>query len=100
MQLQNFLANSRDRQSIGQCGTSDAEAREIWPSEYLRDFAMRMLMNGMAVSSVRLRNDPAYTLQQLAAAHAADDEILRDMAMALFRQFESKQSGISFPVGR
>ena len=99
MQLQNFLANSRDRQSGGRGWTPAPEHGEIWPAEYLRDFAMRMAMNGMPVSGVRLRNDPVYTLKQLAMAHAAEDEILRDMAMSLVRQFERKQSGITCPAG-
>jgi hypothetical protein len=99
MRLQSFLANLRNSQTAGQGWTPKPAPGDIWPSDYLRDFAERMAMNGMAVSCVRLRNDPAYTLNQLAAAHATGDETLRDMAMALFRQYESKQSGISCSVG-
>lgn len=99
MHLQSFLANLRNSQTAGQGWTPKPATRDIWPSDYLRDFAERMAMNGMAVSGVRLRNDPVYTLNQLAMAHATDDETLRDMAMSLFRQFEGKQSGISCPAG-
>lgn len=98
MLLQNFLTNSRDEQSRGRHWAPAPERGEIWPAEYLRDFAIRMAMNGMTVSGVRLRNDPIYTLQLLATAHAADDDVLRAMAMSLFQQFESKQSDISCPA--
>jgi len=69
---------------------------DIWASEHLEDFAGQMALNGMSVSCVRLRNDSAYTLRQLAAAHASNDETLRQMAMTLFRQFERNRSGIPF----
>ena len=94
MQFQNFSFNSGGKLSPAQSWAPEPECAAIWPSEYLRDFAERMAINGMSVSGVRLRNDPIYTLKQLATAHAADDETLRDMAMALFRYLESRQSGI------
>ena len=94
MQLQNFLIGPGGLQPGAQLPTPPSGGRDIWANEHLQDFAERMAMYGMSVSCVRLRNDSAYTLRQLATAHATDDETLREMAMTLFRQFERHCSGI------
>jgi hypothetical protein len=94
MQLQNLPSSLGALQPGIPASTPTSDSHDIWAKEHLQDFAERMAMHGMAVSCVRLRNDSAYTLRQLATAHATDDETLREMAMTLFRQFERNRSGI------
>jgi len=95
LQLHNFPHSLAALQSGVPASTHPSGAYDIWANEHLENFAGRMALNGMEVSCVRLRNDSAYTLRQLATAHAANDATLREMAMTLFRQFERNRSGIS-----
>ncbi|MES2978924.1 MAG: hypothetical protein V4731_10910 [Pseudomonadota bacterium] len=59
------------------------------PSELLRVFTRRMASHGEWTSSAMMRCDRRYALRQLAAAHCTDDDTLRSMAMALFREFDN-----------
>jgi len=94
MQLQNRPRGLKALQPGVPVPARSSDCHDIWANEHLQDFVERMAMNGMGVSCVRLRNDSAYTLHQLATAHATSDETLRLMAMTLFRQFERNRSGI------
>lgn len=99
MQLQNPTPSLSALQAGVPASTQLSAAYDIWASEHLEDFAGRMALNGMAVSGVRLRNDAAYTLRQLATARETNDETLCQMAKTLFRQFERNRSTVPSQSG-
>lgn len=65
-----------------------------WPRSALQAFTLRMASHGLCVSSSMMLGDRRYALEQLSHAHALADEDLRGLAMALFRRFEQRQSGV------
>jgi len=66
---------------------------ESAPHDLLRAFALRMASHGEWISSAMMQCDRRYALRQLASAHCTGDDTLRAMAMALFRDFESRPPG-------
>lgn len=70
---------------------------ETAPPDLLRAFALRMASHGEWISSAMMRCDHRYALRQLACAHCTDDDTLRAMAMALFRDFENRPTGQARP---
>ncbi|MGQ3195967.1 MAG: hypothetical protein ACT6UH_15275 [Hydrogenophaga sp.] len=66
-----------------------------WPAELLEHFCLRMSSQGMCVSRALMICDRRYALEQLAHAHNMADDMLRMMAVQLFRHFEARQSGIA-----
>jgi hypothetical protein len=69
-------------------------AQRYWPASALSAFTMRMAGHGFSVSSTLMKYDRVYALDQLQLAHTLADDTLREMAMALFRQFERHQAGV------
>ena len=67
------------------------------PPHPMRDFALRMASHGEWISSAMMRCDHRYALRQLACAHCTDDDTLRAMAMALFRDFENRPPRHALP---
>ena len=65
-----------------------------WPQNALQAFTLRMASHGLCVSSSMMMGDRRYALEQLRYAHALADDDLRGLAMALFRHFEHRQSGL------
>ncbi len=65
-----------------------------WPRSVLQAFTLRMSSHGLCVSSSMMMGDRRYALEQLRYAHALADDDLRGLAMALFRHFEHRQSGV------
>lgn len=63
-----------------------------WPSDLLQSFCLRMASRGMCVSQAMMLCDRRYALEQLGHAHNMGDEVLRQMAMELFRHDESRQN--------
>lgn len=62
-----------------------------WPAQLLQSFCLRMSSKGMCVSQAMMLCDRQYAMEQLAHAHNLDDEVLRGMAVELFRHDESRQ---------
>lgn len=67
------------------------------PPDLLRAFVLRMASHGEWISSAMMCCDHRYALRQLACAHCTDDDTLRAMAMALFRDFENRPPGHALP---
>ena len=70
---------------------------ESAPPDLLRAFVQRMAGHGEWISSAMMCCDHRYALRQLACAHCTDDDTLRAMAMALFRDFENRPPGQARP---
>jgi len=85
------------RASMASAGHGRTHPAPAWPTELLEAFCLRMSSQGMCVSQALMQNDRRYGLEQLAHAHNMADDILRVMAVQLFRHFEAHQSGISDP---
>jgi hypothetical protein len=66
-----------------------------WPDALLTQFSLRMASHGMSISSVDMRGDARYALQQLAHARDMGDAGLALIADELFRCFRAHQSGLS-----
>lgn len=64
-----------------------------WPSHAIRDFTVRMAGHGFSVSGTMMNHDRGYALEQLRHAHALADDVLREMAVELFRHFQPRPSG-------
>ena len=69
-----------------------------WPRSALQAFTLRMSSHGLCVSASMMLGDRRYALEQLRYAHALADDELRGLAVALFRHFERRQSGLSHAV--
>ena len=67
-----------------------------WPQSALQEFILRMGDHGLCVSRTFMNHDRLYALEQLTHAHTLADGRLRELAMALFRHFEQKRSGLVF----
>ena len=67
---------------------------EDWPFDALKAFSLRMARLGQPVSTRLMAGNRLYALQQLELAHAAGDQDLRELALALFRHFERQRSGL------
>ena len=80
--------------SVPGLGHKAAEDDSYWPRSELQAFTLRMAAHGLCVSSSMMLGDRRYALEQLRYAHAMADEDLRGLAMALFRHFEGRQSGM------
>jgi hypothetical protein len=65
-----------------------------WPEELLRVFCLRMSSHGMSVSRTLMMCDRRYALQQLVHAHNMADDVLRSMAVKLFRLCDGRISGL------
>lgn len=63
-----------------------------WPDALLRVFCLRMSSHGMSVSRTLMMCDRDYALQQLGHAHNMADEVLRSMAVKLFRLCDGQTS--------
>ncbi len=70
-------------------------AREEWPEDALQAFSLRMADHGLSVSSTLMRCDPGYALAQLKQADDLGDADLRELASALFRDFQIRRSGVA-----
>jgi hypothetical protein len=70
-------------------------AREEWPEAALQAFSLRMADHGLSVSSTLMRCDPGYALQQLKQADELGDDGLRELASALFRDFQIRRAGVA-----
>lgn len=70
-------------------------ARESWPQHVLGDFSLRMANHGLSVSSCMMQRDPGYALEQLHHAHTLPDPGLRELAHAMARDFERKQTEVA-----
>jgi hypothetical protein len=62
----------------------------------LHAFTLRMASHGFPVSRTMMVQDGGYALDQLRCAHTLADDVLRRLAMELFRQFERT---LSQPTG-
>jgi hypothetical protein len=69
------------------------QAQTYWPSQLLNAFSLRMSAHGMCVNSAMMLGDHRYALDRLAQAHTTDDELLRRVAVELFRFFELHRAG-------
>jgi hypothetical protein len=67
-----------------------ASSREAWPQDPLQAFVLRMAGHGHSISSTHMTFDRQYALDQLSHAHTLADDVLRELAVTLFRQFERK----------
>jgi hypothetical protein len=68
-------------------------AQTYWPSQLLNAFSFRMSAHGLCVNSAMMLGDHSYALARLAQAHTTDDEMLRRVAVELFRFFEHHRAG-------
>ena len=75
-------------------GLRERATPRVWPDELLELFCLRMSGQGMCVSGALMQHDRRYALEQLAHAHNMGDDVLRAMAVQLFRHFERHQSGV------
>ena len=75
----------------------DADHRVVayWPSQLLNAFSLRMSAHGMCVNSAMMLGDHGYAMARLAQAHTTDDELLRRVAVELFRFFEHHRAGLA-----
>jgi hypothetical protein len=69
-----------------------------WNEALLHVFCLRMASHGMSVSRTLMMCDRRYALQQLDHAHNMADDVLRSMAVSLFRQCEGRISDLESPV--
>ena len=72
-----------------------ATAQNPWPVAALHAFTLRMAGHGFSVSNTLMNYDRTYALEQLRYAHTLADDVLRELAMELFRHFERERSGIA-----
>jgi len=80
--------------SVYGLGHTATEDDSYWPRGELQAFTLRMAAHGLCVSASMMLGDRRYALEQLRYAHTMADDDLRSLAMALFRHFERRESGM------